>query len=50
MFTLNGGTVSWKSSKQEMTTDSVTESEYIVTFDGSYGSGLDKVVSGPKYC
>ena len=29
MFTLNGGAVSWKSSKQELTADSTTESEYI---------------------
>ena len=29
MFTLNGGAVSWKSSKQETTADSTTESEYI---------------------
>ena len=29
VFTLNGGAVSWKSSKQEMTADSTTESEYI---------------------
>ena len=44
MFTLNGGVVSWKSSKQEMAADSTTKLEYIVAFDGSYGSGLDKVV------
>jgi hypothetical protein len=30
VFILNGGTVSWKSSKQETTTDSTTETEYIV--------------------
>ena len=29
VFTLNGSAVSWKSSKQEMTLDSTTESEYI---------------------
>ena len=28
-----------------MTTNSITESEYIVAFDGSLGSGLDKVVN-----
>ena len=44
MFTLNGGTVSWKSSKQEMIVESTFESEYIVAFDGIYGSGMDKVV------
>ena len=43
-FTLNGGIDSWKSSKQKMIVDSTTELEYIVAFDGSYGSGLDKVV------
>ena len=31
VFTLNGCTVSWKSSKQEKTTDSTIESEYIAT-------------------
>ena len=41
---MNGGTVSWKSSKQEMNVDSTTESEYIVAFDDNLGSGLDKVV------
>ena len=30
VFTLNGGAVSWKSSKQETIADSTTESEYIV--------------------
>ena len=30
MFTMNGGGVSWKSSKQETTVDSTTESKYIV--------------------
>ena len=44
MFALNGGTVSWKSSKQETTVNSITESEYIVASDGSLGGGLDKVV------
>ena len=31
VFTLNGGAVSWKSSKQETTADSTTKSEYIAT-------------------
>ena len=30
MFTLNGDTINWKSSKQEMTVDSTTKSEHIV--------------------
>ena len=30
VFKLNGGVVNWKSSKQETTTDSTTEVEYIV--------------------
>ena len=30
VFTLNGGAVSWKSSKQETNEDSTTKSEYIV--------------------
>ena len=30
VFTLNGGVVSWKSSKQETTVDSTTEVEFIV--------------------
>ena len=44
MFALNGNTVSWKSSKYEMTVDSIIESEYIVVSDCSLGSGLDKLV------
>ena len=32
VFTLKGGAVSWKSSKQEMIVDSTTEVEYIVAF------------------
>ena len=35
MFTLNGGAVSWKSSKQETTADSATESEYIAAFEAA---------------
>ena len=31
MFTINGGAVSWKSSKQETVTDSIAEAEYITT-------------------
>ncbi|XP_066333944.1 secreted RxLR effector protein 161-like [Miscanthus floridulus] len=30
VFTINGGAVSWKSSKQETVTDSTAEAEYIV--------------------
>ena len=30
VFTINGGAVSWKSSKQETVTDSTIEAEYIV--------------------
>ena len=33
MFTLNGGAVNWKSSKQETTADSTIESKYIVAFE-----------------
>ena len=33
VFTLNGGVVSWKSSKQETTTDSTSESECIAAFE-----------------
>jgi hypothetical protein len=29
MFTINGGAVNWKSSKQETVTDSIAEDEYI---------------------
>jgi hypothetical protein len=31
VFTINGGVVSWKNSKQETMTDSTTEAEYIAT-------------------
>ena len=44
LFTLNNGIVSWKSSKKEVTVDSITESKYIVASDGSLGSGFNKVV------
>ena len=54
IFTLNDDTISWKSSKQETTVDSTTESEYINASNGSLGSGLEKVVhlrtrSGPYH-
>ena len=42
MFTLNGGTFSWKSSKQDMFVNSNIVSEYIVASDGSCGSSLEK--------
>ncbi|KAD6119012.1 hypothetical protein E3N88_10283 [Mikania micrantha] len=35
VFTLNGGVVSWKSSKQSVVADSTTESEYIVASDAA---------------
>ena len=55
IFTLNDGTISWKSCKQETIVDSTTESEYINASNGNLGSGLDKVVhlrtrSGPYHC
>jgi hypothetical protein len=33
VFVLNGGAVSWKSSKHETTTDSTIEAEYIAASD-----------------
>ena len=35
VFTLNGGVVNWKSSKQEMTADSTTESKYIAASEAA---------------
>ena len=34
MFTLKGGAISWKSSKQTTTVDSMTKVEYIAVSDG----------------
>ncbi|KAJ9539488.1 hypothetical protein OSB04_032221 [Centaurea solstitialis] len=35
VFTLNGGTISWKCSKQDTIADSTTEAEYIATSDAA---------------
>ena len=35
MFTLNGGAINWKSSKQDTTTDSTIELEYIAASEAA---------------
>ena len=35
VFTLNGGEISWKNSKQETTFDSTTKAKYITTFEAA---------------
>ena len=35
VFTCNGGEVSWKSSKQSITTDSTTEAKYVAAWDAA---------------
>ena len=44
VFYLNGGDVSWKSSKQDTVVDSITEAKYITAFKCSKGSCLDQKV------
>ena len=40
-FNCNGGVVSWKSSKQDVTINSITESMYIAALDAAIKSCLD---------
>ena len=44
MFTLNGGALTWKSSKQETVADSTCESEYIAASKASKGIGLKNFI------
>ena len=44
VFTINGGVVSWKSSKQETMADSTTEAEYIAASEAAKKRCLDKKV------
>ena len=44
VFTINGGAVSWKSSKQETVADSTTEAEYIAASEAAKEGVLDKEV------
>ena len=41
VFCLNGGVVSWKSSKQETVADSTIEAEYIAALESCKGSCMD---------
>ena len=43
-FNCNGGVVSWKSSKQDVTINSITESMYIAALDAAIKSCLDEEV------
>jgi hypothetical protein len=42
VFCLNGGTVSWKSFKQDTVADLATKVEYIDAFEAAKGSYLDQ--------
>nr|GEY44624.1 hypothetical protein [Tanacetum cinerariifolium] len=49
VFTLNGGVVDWKSTKQSIFATSSTDAEYIATFDASKEAKDDGVTKGARH-